>query len=300
MRIGLVGLGQMGSAMARRLIKEGKQLTVYNRSPGPTEELVGLGARKAVNLLSLARDSDLIFTVLSDTTAVEEVILGSNGLLTGAHSGTLIIECSTIDPHASLIIGDTFRKSGYRMIDAPIGGRPAQAELGNLVFMVGASPVDLEYAQAALSILSSKIIYCGGPSMGITMKVVNNLLSQSIQLMDLEAITLGMKAGLEPQVILDVLTSTAADNIALHTKIPQSVLTGNFLPGFSIKLAHKDQGLAHTMASRLGVPLFTLGQARHIYSIAMTQGLGDQPNETIAKIIEKLSSIEIRYPGLKG
>lgn len=132
--------------------------------------------------------------------------------------------------------------------------------------------------------------------MGITMKVVNNLLSQSIQLMDLEAITLGMKAGLEPQVILDVLTSTAADNIALHAKIPQSVLTGNFLPGFSIKLAHKDQGLAHTMASKLGVPLFTLGQARHIYSIAMTQGLGDQPNEAIAKIIEKLSNIELRYP----
>ena len=296
MRIGLVGLGQMGSAMARRLIKEGKQLTVYNRSAGPTEELVALGARKAVNLLSLARDSDLIFTVLSDTTAVEEVILGNNGLLTGAHSGTLIIECSTIDPHASLRIGDTFRKSGYRMIDAPIGGRPTQAEVGKLVFMVGALPVDLEHAQEVLSILGSKTIYCGGPSMGITMKVVNNLLSQSIQLMDLEAITLGMKAGLEPQVILDVLTSTAADNIALHAKIPQSVLTGNFLPGFSIKLAHKDQGLAHTMASKLGVPLFTLGQARHIYSIAMTQGLGDQPNEAIAKIIEKLSNIELRYP----
>jgi len=235
MRIGLVGLGQMGSAMARRLIKEGKQLTVYNRSAGPADEFVALGAQKAVDLISLARNSDLIYTVLSDTADVEEVILGSNGLLTGAHSRTLIIECSTIDPHASLKIGDTFRKSGYRMIDAPIGGRPAQAELGKLVFMIGASPVDLEYAQAVLSILSSKIIYCGGPSMGITMKVVNNLLSQSIQLMDLEAITLGMKAGLEPQVILDVLTSTAADKIALHTKIPQSVLTGNFLPGFFYK-----------------------------------------------------------------
>ena len=82
----------------------------------------------------------------------------------------------------------------------------------------------------------------------------------------------------------------------MQAKIPQSVLTGNFLPGFSIKLAHKDQGLAHTMASKLGVTLFTLGQARHIYSIAMTQGLGDQPNEAIAKIIEKLSNIELRYP----
>lgn len=296
MRIGLVGLGQMGSAMARRLLKEGKRLTVYNRSPGPEEELVALGANNSIDLVTLARNSDLIFTVLSDAAGVEEVILGSNGLLTGAHSGTLIVECSTIDPDASLRIGDIVRKTGYRMIDAPIGGRPTQAEQGQLVFMVGASPADLEYARSALSALSSRIIDCGGPSMGITMKVVNNLLSQSIQLMDLEAITLGMKAGLDPHVILDVLSSTAADNIALHTKIPQSILTGKFLPGFAIKLAHKDQGLAHTMASRLGVPLFTLGQARHIYSIAMTQGLGDQPNEVIAKVIEQLSSTEIRYP----
>lgn len=295
LKIGLVGLGQMGSAMGRRLLKAGNQITVYNRSAGPLEEFVSLGANRASDLKSLAEKTDLIFTVLSDTPDVEEVILGNKGLLLGSHPGTMIVECSTIDPHASLRIGDTVRKSGFRMLDAPIGGRPMQAEQGQLVFMVGALPDDLEYARTTLLKLSSKIVYCGGPSMGIAMKVVNNLLGQSIQLMDLEAISLGIKAGLDPQTILEVLTSTAADNIALHTKIPNSILTGKYLPGFSIKNAHKDQGLAHTMASRLGVPLFTLGQARHLYSIAMTKGLEDQPNEIIAKIIEQLSGTEIRY-----
>jgi 3-hydroxyisobutyrate dehydrogenase-like beta-hydroxyacid dehydrogenase len=295
LRIGLVGLGQMGSAMGRRLLKVGKQITVYNRSPGPIDEFVSLGANRARDLKSLAESSDLIFTVLSDTADVEEVILGNKGLLTGSHTGTLIVECSTIDPHVSLRIGDIVRKSGFRMLDAPIGGRPNQAEEGKLVFMVGALSDDLELARTSLLKLSSKIVHCGGPSMGIAMKVVNNLLGQSIQVMDLEAISLGIKAGLDPKTMLDVLTSTAADNVALHTKIPQSILNGKYLPGFSIKNAHKDQGLAHTMASRLGVPLFTLGQARHLYSIAMTKGLEDKPNETIAKIIEQLSGIEIRY-----
>jgi 3-hydroxyisobutyrate dehydrogenase len=144
--------------------------------------------------------------------------------------------------------------------------------------------------------MSSNIIHCGGPVMGITMKVINNHKSQSIQLMDLEAIALGMKAGLDPQVILDVLTSTAADNAPLRTRIPHSVLTGLYPSGFSAKLAHKDQGLAHTMASRLGVPLFTLGQARQIYSIAMTQGLGEGPSEIVAKVVEQLSGVSLRFP----
>jgi 3-hydroxyisobutyrate dehydrogenase-like beta-hydroxyacid dehydrogenase len=188
------------------------------------------------------------------------------------------------------------RKAGFRMMDAPIGGRPAQAEQGKLIFMVGALPEDLELARAALSALSSNIIHCGGPGMGISMKVINNLMGQSIQLMDLEAIALGIKAGLDPQVMLDVLTSTAADNAPLRTRIPQSVLSGLYSPGFSAKLAHKDQGLAHTMASRLGVPLFTLGQARQIYSIAMSQGLGEGPSEIVAKVVERLSGVSLRFP----
>ena len=296
MKIGIAGLGQMGSAIARRLIQQGCFITVFNRSAGPSEELASMGAKVAKDLKSLAQSVDLVFTVVSDIPDVEEVILGKNGLLEGAHSDSLFVECSTIDPDVSAQIGNVVRAAGHRMMDAPIGGRPAQAEQGQLIFMVGAFSEDLTYARETLALLSSNIVHCGGPSMGITMKVVNNIMSQSIQLMDLEAMALGMKAGLQPQVILDVLTSTAADNAPLHGRIPQSVLTGKYPSGFSAKLAHKDQGLAHTMASRLGVPLFTLGQARQIYSIAMTQGLGDGPSEIVAKVVEQMAGVKLLFP----
>jgi 3-hydroxyisobutyrate dehydrogenase-like beta-hydroxyacid dehydrogenase len=113
--------------------------------------------------------------------------------------------------------------------------------------------------------------------------------------MDLEAMALGMKAGLKPEVMLEVLTSTAADNAPLRTRLPESVLNGKYAPGFSAQLAHKDQGLGHTLAARLGVPLFTLGQARQIYSIALSQGLGQGPSEIVAKVLEQLADVELRF-----
>mgnify|MGYP006291241801 CR=1 FL=1 len=290
-RVGLVGLGQMGQAMARRLLLQGHDLLVFNRTPGPAQNLATLGAKVAPDLRHLASHVDQIFTVVSDTSDVEEVVLGPQGLLMGANEGTLFIECSTIDPHASQLISERVRKAGSQMIDAPIGGRPEQALQGQLIFMVGAYTADLEQARPTLNDLSQKIIHCGDPGMGISMKVINNLLSQSIQLMDLEALALGIKAGLQPKVMLEVLTSTAADNAPLRGRIPNSVLTGQYPPGFSARLAHKDQGLAHVMAARLGVPLFSLSQARQIYSIAMSMGLDNGPSEIVAKVIEQFSQI---------
>lgn len=150
-------------------------------------------------------------------------------------------------------------------------------------------------AECQCPVYGSRVVFCGVPSMGITMKVVNNLLSQSVQLMDLEAMALGMKAGLQPEVMLEVLTSTAADNAPLRTRLPESVLTGKYAPGFSAQLAHKDQGLGHSLAARLGVPLFTLGQARQIYSIALAQGLGQGPSEIVAQVVEKMADVKLRF-----
>jgi len=300
MRIGIAGLGQMGSAMARRLLAQGHDLTVYNRSTGPAAEFAAMGATVASDLQTLAAKVEMVFTVVSDSADVEAVVLGKGGLLSGAHADSLIIDCSTIDPQVSLKVGNAVRQAGFRMIDAPIGGRPAQAEHGKLTFMVGALPEDLERARPVLEQLGSRVVFCGAPSMGITMKVVNNLLSQSIQLMDLEALALGMKAGLQAEVMLEVLTSTAADNALLRTRLPESVLTGKYAPGFSAQLAHKDQGLGHTLAARLGVPLFTLGQARQIYSIALTQGLGQGPSEVVAQVVEQLADVKLRFAGKPG
>ena len=241
------------------------------------------------------KSQDLIFTCLPAGPDVEAVITGAGGLLASARPGTLFVECSTIDPGVTERVGAAVQAAGCRMIDAAIGGRPPQAEQGKLVFMVGAHPEDLEFARPMLQQLGSDIVHCGGPGMGITMKVVNNLMSQSIQLMDLEGLALGVKAGLDPRVMLKVLTSTAADNAPLRTRIPDNVLTGRYAPGFAARLAHKDQGLAHALAARLGVPLFALGQARHLYSVALAQGLGEGPSEVLGRVIEQLAGVDLRF-----
>jgi 3-hydroxyisobutyrate dehydrogenase-like beta-hydroxyacid dehydrogenase len=128
MKIGLVGLGQMGSAMARRLLAQGHALTVYNRSAGAAAQFAALGAAVAPDLKTLAATVDTVFTVVSDSADVEAVVLGEGGLLSGAHADTLIVDCSTIDPQVSLKVGDAVRQAGFAMMDAPIGGRrPSRA-----------------------------------------------------------------------------------------------------------------------------------------------------------------------------
>ena len=173
LRIGLVGLGQMGGAIARRLLLTGHDLTVFNRSSAAAQPLTGLGAKVAPSLAALAQSVDVVFTVVPDSSDVQAVVLGPMGLLEGAGADTLFIECSTIDPHVSLQIGQRVRAAGSRMIDAPIGGRPEQAEQGKLVFMVGALDQDLEDAKAVLGPLGDKIIHCGMPGAGISMKVID-------------------------------------------------------------------------------------------------------------------------------
>lgn len=169
--------------------------------------------------------------------------------------------------------------------------------------MVGAHPEDLRAVRPILEALSGEIFHCGGPTLGITMKLINNLLAHTVMAASSEALVLGAKAGLAPEVMLRVLTSTAADNAALHSSIPQQVLAADYRPGFKSALAHKDMGLAQGMAARLGVPLFTLAPIRQLTSAIASQGKGDLSAAVIATVLESLAGVSLakqpRVPGDK-
>ena len=302
-KVGLIGLGFMGSAVGKRLIERGFRLTVFDIVDEALARMVERGAARARSAREVAAATDAVLTVLPDGPEVEAAVLGSDGVMAGAHRGTILIECSTIDPIVSDRVGRAVREAGFRMVDAAIGRLPLHAEKGQLVFMVGAHPEDLQAVRPILEALSAEIFHCGGPTMGVTMKLINNLLASTVMAASTEALVLGTKGGLAPDAMLRVLTSTAADNAALHSSIPQQVLTGDYRPGFKSALAHKDMGLAHTMAARLGVPLFTLAPIRQLTSAIASQGKGELSAAVIATVLENLAGVSLaklrKTPGEK-
>jgi 3-hydroxyisobutyrate dehydrogenase-like beta-hydroxyacid dehydrogenase len=292
-RIGLIGLGLMGRGIGKNLLLKGYPLTVHDIDSGAVELLRKSGALVASSPSGVAKNSDIIITVLPDSPDVEAVVLGAEGVLAGARPDAILIECSTIDPHVTKRVGEAVRKAGCRMVDAAMGRFPKHAEEGKLLFMVGADPKDFETVRPILEAVGTDIFYCGGPGAGITMKMVNNLLNISLLAADLEAMVLGVKAGLDPAVILRVLTSTMANNPHLKATVQDEVLVGNFEPGFKAALALKDLGLAQNMAARLGVPLFSLAPARQLYSIALAEGKGNRSMGIIGPVLERLAGVSL-------
>jgi 3-hydroxyisobutyrate dehydrogenase-like beta-hydroxyacid dehydrogenase len=292
-RIGMIGLGLMGRGMGTNLVKKGYSVTVNDVDPAAVEVLRQRGARVAASPKAVAADSEIVITVVPDGPDVEAVVLGADGVLAGARPGTILVECSTIDPAVTQRVGKAVRAAGCCMVDAGMGRSSAEAEAGRLLFMVGAEPADFEVVRPVLEAMGTDIFHCGGPGTGISMKMVNNLLNISLLAADLEALALGTKAGLSMEVMLRVLTTTAANNPHLKITVQDQVLVGNFQPGFKAVMAQKDLGLAQNMAARLGVPLFTLTQARQLYSIAVAQGKGDLSMGVIAQVLEDIAGVRL-------
>jgi 3-hydroxyisobutyrate dehydrogenase-like beta-hydroxyacid dehydrogenase len=292
-RIGIIGLGLMGRGMGTNLLKKGFSLTVHDVDPAAVEVLRQRGARVAASAKAVAAESEIVITVVPDGPDVESVVLGVDGVLAGARPGTILVECSTIDPAVTQRVGKAVRAAGCRMVDAGMGRSSAEAEAGKLLFRVGAESADFETVRPVLEAMGTDIFHCGGPGTGISMKMVNNLLNISLLAADLEALALGTKAGLSMEVMLRVLTTTAANNPHLKITVQDQVLVGNFQPGFKAVMAQKDLGLAQNMAARLGVPLFTLTQARQLYSIAVAQGKGDLSMGVIAQVMEDIAGVRL-------
>jgi 3-hydroxyisobutyrate dehydrogenase-like beta-hydroxyacid dehydrogenase len=219
---------------------------------------------------------------------VECVVLGPDGVVKGARPGTIVLDCSTIDPEVTRRIGAALRAGGCGMVDAGMGGMPPAAEEGSLILMVGATPEDLARVTPLLEAMGKESIHCGGPGSGMSVKLINNLLAMTIVVADVEALAMGVRAGLKPEVLLRVLCSTYADNKPLHTLVPEKILQGDHEPGFKAVLAHKDVGLAVDYASSLRVPLWTLSPVRQLLSLVLAQGKGEQANTAAATVFEEV------------
>ena len=274
MNVAFIGLGAMGEPMARNLATS-NALSVYNRSAAKAEAVVGLGATLAASPAAAARTADIVCTCVSTPEALRAVMLGENGAIAGAQSGTLFIDFSTVDPAAVREMADACVKKGCRFLEAPVSGGVKGAETGTLTIMVGGDEADFERAQPILKTVGENAFRVGPVGSASTVKLINQMLVGVHLAAALQAFVVAQRAGIDPEVLLDILTASTGDSAMLR-RGARNLFADDFAPGFKMHLLLKDLRLATELGEELDVPLTLAAAAERIYETARVEGLGDQ------------------------
>ncbi|HBO76737.1 MAG TPA: NAD(P)-dependent oxidoreductase, partial [Cupriavidus sp.] len=268
MKVGFIGLGRMGFALASHLLRNGADLTVLDIQPAPMEKLVAQGATRATDARALAAAVDIVFTMLPGPKQAREVILGEAGVLAGLRKGPFLVELSTIDTDTVDDLRRAANEKGVRFADAPVGRLAAHADRGESLFMLGAEQADLAELEPVLLKMGTTVLHCGAPGAGTRMKLINNLMVLCYCQLNSEALVLANALGLETRKTFDVLTGTTASNGQLKEKWPVKVLGNDLTPGFDIALGFKDLTLACQAAQSAGISLPMGNLARSMFQLA--------------------------------
>ena len=291
-RIGFIGLGIMGSGMARNLLKAGFPVRVWNRTASRMDPLVAEGAEAGSSPADVAAHTDIIITCVSDTPDVEEVILGEQGVIHGARPGALVIDMSTISPQATIEIAQKLQEKGIHMLDAPISGGSEGAQRGTLSIMVGGDPEQVERAMPAFRAMGKAITHVGGHGAGQTVKLVNQILVVGNCLAMCEALVFAQAGGVDLEKALEAVTQGAAGSWMLSNRGPQ-IIRRDWRPGFTIDLQQKDVRLILREADQLGVPVILSSLVFNFYRTLQARGLGSEGNHALVKALENLSGVQV-------
>lgn len=292
MRVGFIGLGRMGRPMAENLLKAGFELTVHNRSRAVVDELARAGARPATSPRQVAEAADIVLTALPTPATVDEVYLGPDGLIPSARAGQILVDHSTVSPVQSRRLAAAAAERGVSFLDAPMSGGPAGAQSATLTFMVGGERETFERALPVLRALGKNIHHVGPSGAGSVVKLVNQLLVGIHTIAAAEAMVFGVKAGADPQAIIDVIGSSFGASAMLNRHVPR-MLKRDFDPATSVNLILKDLGLIHDFGKELGVPLLAGTLAEQLFLEARSQGLGDQDMAALVVPLERLTGAQV-------
>lgn len=274
--IGFIGLGQMGSPMAKNLIKKGHQVVVYDINKQAVNELTSVGAIAADSPANAAKNNEFIITMLPNGKLVEQVIFAENGIKETISSNALLIDMSTIHPLESDSIRNRLAAINIEFMDVPVGRTSTNAIDGTLLILAGGSQSQIDRASEILLCMGSEIINTEGPGRGIRVKLINNFMSIALNALSAEAATLCDALELPFDIAMQVMSGTPASKGHFTTTWPNKVLKGDLTPAFMIDLAHKDLGIALDVANQLHVPLPMGAASREVYSQARAMGRGKQ------------------------
>ena len=270
--LGWIGLGNMGTPMAKRLIDAGYPLTAWNRSAGKAEALVTAGAGAAASPAEVARVGDVIFLSLSDTAAVEAVVFGPEGVKHGADKSKILVDTSSIAPAASRDMATRLaEETGMRWIDAPVSGGVVGAEEGTLVFMAGGAPEDIEAVRPIIDHLGQRLTHMGPPGAGQTTKVCNQMIVGGTIAVVAETLKLAAEAGVDAGRLPDCLAGGFADSTILQVHA-RRMIEADLAPRGGVRLMLKDMETACDLAGALGASVPMTGLATELYRLLIEQG----------------------------
>ncbi len=291
-RIGFIGIGLMGQHMALNLLKAGHPLTVWNRTAEKAKALLDAGASWADSPKALAGSSDVVITMVTNAAASDAVICGQNGVLEGAHEGMTIIDMGSIAPEMSRSIAERANAGGVPMLDAPVTGNPKVAAAGKLGIMVGGPRETFDACRPIFEKMGIVIVHAGENGMGSTLKLINNLILGVAVEAVAEAMVLAMKAGIDPQKVIDITSVGGARTGAMETRGPR-MIRRDFAPGFSTDNMYKDLSSVMKLADACGVSLPTTSISLEMLRSAKVHGLGDQDSCSVMQILEQLAGTRV-------
>jgi 3-hydroxyisobutyrate dehydrogenase-like beta-hydroxyacid dehydrogenase len=291
--LGFIGVGNMGLPMARRLIEAGYSLTIFDLRREPVQRLVQLGAKAASSPKDVADQCETVFVSLPTPSIIKDVTLGKDG---AAH-GTRIkrfVDLSTTGPTASIALAKELAAKKILHLDAPVSGGVAGAEKGTVAVMVSGPKAEYESLKPAFEVIG-KVFFVGDkPGLGQTMKLCNNMMSAAAMAITAEAVVMGVKGGLDPEMMVQVINAGSGANTAIRDKVPRSVMTRTFDYGFSNALMYKDVKLCLEEAEALGAQMFVGAAVRSMWELTNAQFGGDKDLTTIFQLVEKWAGVEVR------
>ncbi len=292
MKIGFIGLGIMGRPMSKNLVKAGFDVVVCDSHKDHVDDVVQVGARAAANAGEIAKQCDVIITMVQNSPQVRGIALGENGIAANAKPGTVLIDMSSIDPVESKAIGAELAKHNIDMLDAPVSGGEPKAIDGTLSVMVGGKKALFDKYQPLLLKMASSVVYVGELGSGNVAKLANQMIVAVNIAVLAEALTLAKKAGTDPEKVFQAIKGGLAGSTVMNAKAPM-MLAHNFKPGFRIELHIKDLTNALNAGHAISSPMPLTSQVMEMMQVLKADGHQTEDHSALAEYYEKISDITL-------
>jgi len=291
MKVAFIGMGTMGAPMALNILAAGHEVTVHNRTREREEAVAKEGAQRAASPQEAAQGAEIIITCVSDTPDVEDIILADTGIIHGAQPASIVVDMSTISPTVTRRITAELNKKNIKMLDAPVSGGSEGAQKGTLSIMIGGEADDVAKALPVLEAMGKTITHVGSIGAGQITKAINQIIISGTYMTVAEGLTLGIKAGLDMQKVVQAVSGGAAGSWILNNRA-DNVIKNEYPLGFRVKLHRKDLGIALNAARELGVTLPCTAFVEQIENGLIAQGYGDEDVSAIARTIREQSGVK--------
>ena len=289
--VGFIGVGNMGNPMASNVLKSGVSMTVFDLHTPAMKNLIDAGAKPAASAAEVVERCEIVLTCLPASPDVEAAYLEPGGLVERAKPGNVLVDLSSVLPSTPRKIEPRAKARGVHFLESPVSGGVSGARAGTLALMVGGDPAVLDRVRSVLRAMGPNIFHVGPVGAGNTVKAINNMMACVNSLAMMEGVVLGVKAGLDPMTVYEVVKASSGGSKALE-RIPSAIVPRNFEPGFKVRLMNKDLETFNTIAKELHVPVSFSNVAQRYQQAAMAAGLADMDTSVAMTIIERLAAIE--------